>query len=475
MARCANALRYQTAGGIAVGKSLYDQAQGEFYDSWESASHEFREETRRARLTEYIEHARRQVPWYQSRLESFDPRSTTPLQNVPVLTSNDLRELLPPVSRALIAQPHVAPDSGANPPSHTTVNVFQSGGTTGMPKTSLFSNEELNGLDLPNARGFYALGLKPEDRVANLFAVGGLYMTFIHIHRMLQQYGCMNFPFANVTPPDFVHSVSRLFRVNCFTGISSVVLNALRAISDQGAGDIRIDKVFYGGEHFYDADKEEIRRKFGTELIAAPGYGTVDTWYIGYQCLKIPTGVFHAHDDQTWIEIVDEETGKACAPGETGMMYATAFPRRLTPVVRYRVGDRAQWLSDPCPCGRTTPTFRLLGRGDDVLRVGYDSIDYESIQKLVCRIPELSGSVQIEKRRVEGKDQLVLRVETESSPSDYPRLGERLEHALLETRPSFRSFVEKGTVWPVRIELLAPGALPRNTRTGKLIRVIDSI
>ena len=52
------------------------------------------------------------------------------------------------------------------------------------------------------------------------------------------------------------------------------------------------------------------------------------------------------------------------------MLYATALPRRLTPIVRYRVGDRARWLGCRCACGRTTPLFELLGRGDDILRIG---------------------------------------------------------------------------------------------------------
>src|SRR5262249_34222306 len=157
--------------------------------------------------------------------------------------------------------------------------------------------------------------LTPQDRVCNLFAVGGLYMTFLHINRMLQQYGCMNFPFSNHTPVDFIRTVAKLFKVNCITGIASVALNCLRGMDKLGLDGIRIKKLYYGGEHFYEADKREVRDKYGVEIVAAPGYGTVESWYLGYQCLSCPTGVFHAHDDQSYLEIVDEETGRACKPG----------------------------------------------------------------------------------------------------------------------------------------------------------------
>ena len=441
--------------------SLLDEIQSPFYDPWESVPRDEREPIIRSRLDEYIRHARA-LAFYRDRLAEYAPRDEHPLKGVPVLSSGQLRELLPPKSDALLA--------GQGP-----YNVFQSGGTTGFPKTTLFSHEELEALTLPNARGFYALGLKREDRVANLFAVGGLYMTFLHINRMLQQYGCMNFPFSNHTPVDFIHGVSRLFKINCIAGITSVALSALRGMKEIGLDGIRIEKLFYGGEHIYEADVNEIRRTFGTKVIAAPGYGAVDTWYIGYQCSSAALGVFHAHDDQTYIELVNEETGAHCAPGEIGIMYATAFPRRITPIVRYQVGDRAYWLAEPCPCGRTTPLFKLLGRADDCLRIGFDSVDYNFVQGVVSSIPGLTGNVQIKKERDSGKDRLVVRVETEADPKEYPALSARLEDLVVSGRPSLRHFIHDGTVHPVRIELLPPGTLERNSRTGKLMRVVDAL
>ncbi|MCC7441050.1 MAG: hypothetical protein IT285_05435, partial [Bdellovibrionales bacterium] len=357
----------------------------EIFDSWEVESAQTRQDVIRARLGEYVDYARERVPYWAERLASYDPKAEHPLAALPPLTSDDLRPLLPPQGMGLLADPKAA------------ITYFQSGGTTGMPKSALFGDAEIEALAQPNARGFYALGLRGDDRVGNQFAVGGLYMTFIHINRMLQQYGCANFPFANNTPVDFVHTVTKLFKLNVFTGITSVVLTTLRGLADMGLDGINIQKVFYGGEHVYEADKEELRRKLGVELIAAPGYGTVDTWYIGYQCLKTPTGVFHAHDDQTYIEIVNEDTGRHAGPGEIGMLYATAFPRRVTPVLRYRVGDRAEWLPGHCTCGRTTPLFRLHGRGDDVLRIGYDSVDYGFVQEAVLAVQGLSGTVQMRK------------------------------------------------------------------------------
>ena len=181
------------------------------------------------------------------------------------------------------------------------------------------------------------------------------------------------------------------------------------------------------------------------------------------------------HDDQVHLEIVDEATGKHCDSGEIGMLYATPYLRKVTPIIRYRVGDRARWIESACPCGRTTPTFKLLGRGDDVLRIGYDSVDYGAVQSVVTEVKGLSGSIQMEKIRDEGRDLLVVRVESDLTGEASKVASEELARLILDNRPSLREFIEKGTVWPLKVEVVAPGSLPRNSRTGKLRRVIDAI
>jgi phenylacetate-coenzyme A ligase PaaK-like adenylate-forming protein len=245
-------------------------------------------------------------------------------------------------------------------------------------------------------------------------------------------------------------------------------------MAELGLDGVRIEKFFYGGEHLYDAEKAELRERYGVRRVASPCYGTVDTWYIGYQCEVCPTGVFHAHDDQCFMEVWDEEADRPCAVGEAGMLYATALPRRLTPIVRYRVGDRARWLDARCPCGRTTPLFELLGRGDDVLRIGpFYSVNYAYIQECVGRVKGLSGTVQMQKEREAGRDRLVVRVETRVPAKARPALASALAREILSRRTAFQKGIAQKTVWPVRVELVDEGRLPRNPRTGKLIRVID--
>jgi phenylacetate-coenzyme A ligase PaaK-like adenylate-forming protein len=451
-----------------VKRSLFASKQGQFYHSFETFNEEARQEYMRKALSRIIEVART-TPFYRDRLLEVDLHSDAPLKKVPVLTSNDLRTQVPPGGIGMLTRGGLA-----NEPLQCS--VFQSGGTTGTPKTSLFSFEEMELINQCNARGFFAVGLNEHDRVANLWAVGGLYMTFVHMNRMLMEYGCTSFPFSNQTPIEFIHGVAKLFDINCFTGITSVVLNCLREIHQREPDSLRIKKMFFGGEHIYDSDRREMQEKFGIEVVQAPGYGTIDSWYLGYQCSSCTNGFFHAFDDMVHLEIVDEETGLHCQRGEVGMLYATALHRTLTPIIRYRVGDKARWVVESgCSCERTTPRFELLGRGDDVLRIGYDSVDYSFIQSLACRIPGASGRIQLEKMRRDGRDQLIVRIETERLKAEHLVMTQMLTDLFLNERPSFAEFLKKGTIWPLVVEWLVENQLPQNPRTGKLIRVIDSV
>ncbi|MCK5582483.1 MAG: hypothetical protein KAI33_01765, partial [Elusimicrobiales bacterium] len=136
---------------------------------------------------------------------------------------------------------------------------------------------------------------------------------------------------------------------------------------------------------------------------------------------------------------------------------------------------RAIWLKEKCSCGRTTPVFKLLGRSDDTLRIGFDSIDYEYMQKAVGKTGKLSSSVQMEKIREAGRDRLIVRAETNAPQAEYAEIAKLLENEIMKNRDTLRESILNGAVRPLKIEILKYGDIARNPRTGKLTRVIDAL
>lgn len=61
----------------------------------------------------------------------------------------------------------------------TEGHVFSSGGTSGNPKYSFYSNKEFEQVAEMLAIGYQSQGLQPGDLCANLFAAGNMWSSFL--------------------------------------------------------------------------------------------------------------------------------------------------------------------------------------------------------------------------------------------------------------------------------------------------------
>jgi phenylacetate-coenzyme A ligase PaaK-like adenylate-forming protein len=68
---------------------------------------------------------------------------------------------------------------------------------------------------------------------------------------------------------------------------------------------------------------------------------------------------YHLREADLLIEVVDPDNGTPLSSGEEGEVVFTTLTRQAMPLIRYRTGDRAAWLVDPCPCGSI---MRRLGK-----------------------------------------------------------------------------------------------------------------
>jgi len=90
---------------------------------------------------------------------------------------------------------------------------------------------------------------------------------------------------------------------------------------------------------------------------------------VGYVALQCPvSGLYHIQSEDVLVEVIDD-SGKHCAPGETGHVVVTSLHNFAMPFIRYALGDHAV-VGGTCPCGRTLPTLeRILGRTRNMLQL----------------------------------------------------------------------------------------------------------
>ena len=112
----------------------------------------------------------------------------------------------------------------------------------------------------------------------------------------------------------------------------------------------------------------------------------------------------HLHDQQLFIEILDDE-GNAVADGEIGEVVATTFGVEAMPLIRYRTGDCAAIFREPCECGRTTPRLGpVVGRKHQKLKFKGASLFPSTLATVLEKMKNVESFVIIARRESELSD-----------------------------------------------------------------------
>lgn len=99
------------------------------------------------------------------------------------------------------------------------------------------------------------------------------------------------------------------------------------------------------------------RRAWGVPAVDV--YTCEESGHLALQCPDHEH--YHVQSENVYLELVDVD-GEPCPPGVPGRVLITSLHNFATPLIRYEVGDYAEWGA-PCPCGRGLPVLnRIAGR-----------------------------------------------------------------------------------------------------------------
>jgi phenylacetate-CoA ligase len=171
----------------------------------------------------------------------------------------------------------------------------------------------------------------------------------------------------------------------------------------------------------------------------------------------------HIWSDEFLIETIDPDTQEVLPPGTRGEMVFTMLTREAMPLLRYRTKDLAIINWQKCACGRSHPrVMRIRGRSDDMLIVGGVNVFPSQIEDVLMSQDELGEQFQIilETDRLDH-----LHIQVEVSPVRWGNVDMKALAAKVEKE------LQATLTLRARVELLAPGTIPRTE--GKAKRVID--
>ena len=140
---------------------------------------------------------------------------------------------------------------------------------------------------------------------------------------------------------------------------------------------------------------------------------------------------------------------------------------------RYAIGDVGQWMLEAqgaCPCGRSAPRFRLLGRTGDVFpNWGSFFLNFRKFTDILSNIAGYAGDLQIQLDEAGLKERLTLRVSRGQGLT-----AETARQLCLDHYGDLHEAVTVDGTLVFEVEELSPEEFKRSPSSGKLLGIVDA-
>jgi phenylacetate-CoA ligase len=210
-----------------------------------------------------------------------------------------------------------------------------------------------------------------------------------------------------------------------------------------------------GGEPAFRARLEE---GWGAQVTEAMGIGDIGVSLWGECAAR--DGMHLGARGFVHAELVDAGTGAArpLEDGATGELVLTHLRHRAAPHLRFRTRDHVEVRTSPCPCGRTGPRVRCIGRTDDMVIVRGVNVFPSAVRDVVSSFaPRVSGHILVRAAGA-GTQPLPVSVELAAGAATEPALAEAIRARLRDV-----------LVVQTRIDLVPWGSLGRSAYKSRLV------
>ena len=270
--------------------------------------------------------------------------------------------------------------------------IYSTSGTTGSPSYVPLTAGDLDNWVTGSARSYAASGIRAGDKIvstynAGPFAAGAALAAF-------ERLGLCHIPVGTGRTDRLLRAIEELRP-------EAVVLTPSYAAHIVEQADLRgssVQRVLVagepgGGEPAFRARLEE---GWGAKVTEVMGVGDVGVSLWG-ECEE-QDGMHLGARGLVHAELIDPETGAALelADGAAGELVLTHLRHRAAPLLRFRTRDHVVVRTAPCPCGRTAPRIRCVGRTDDMLIVRGVNVFPSAVREVVGEFaPAVSGHVVV--------------------------------------------------------------------------------
>jgi phenylacetate-CoA ligase len=342
------------------------------------------------------------------------------------------------------------------------VRIYSTSGTTGTPSYIPLTAGDLENWVTGSARSYAASGVAAGQRIvstynAGPFVAGAALASFDRI-------GLCHIPVGTGNTERLMRAIE-LLRPEAAVLTPSYAAHLVEWAAERDM-DLRassIERVLVAGEPGggEPAFREQLQAGWGARVTEAMGIGDIGVSLWG-ECEE-QDGMHLGARGFVHAELVDPESAAAVPmdDGASGELVLTHLRHRAAPLLRFRTRDHVRVRMSPCPCGRTGPRIRCIGRTDDMLIVRGVNVFPSAVREVVSGFaPRVSGHILVKPRAPGVKQDPPLPVSVElargatADPALADAIRERLRSVLVvQTRP----------------ELVPWGSLQRSEYKSKLV------
>jgi phenylacetate-CoA ligase len=309
------------------------------------------------------------------------------------------------------------------------VRIYSTSGTTGTPSYIPLTAGDLANWVAGSARSYAASGVAAGQRLvstygAGPFAAGAALDAFERI-------GLTHIPVGTGNTERLVRAIEQL-RPEAAALTPSYAAHVAESFDMR---DSSVERVLVagepgGGEPAFRAQLEE---GWGARVTEAMGIGDIGISLWG-ECEE-QDGMHLGARGFVHAELIDPDTGEPLAmdDGARGELVLTHLRHRAAPLLRFRTRDHVEVRTRPCPCGRTGPRIRCLGRTDDMLIVRGVNVFPSAVREVVGAFaPDVSGHILVRPRDegVKQEPPLPVSVELAQGATADPALAESIRERL---------------------------------------------
>ena len=299
-------------------------------------------------------------------------------------------------------------------PREQIIDYITTSGTLGEPVTFACTNHDLERLAYNERKSFACAGLNQHSVVQLMTTLDKRFMAGLAYWLGLRELGAGVIRVGNGIPELQWDTIERLHpdAVMC---VPSFILRLIE-YARQHSIDYRhssIRKIIGIGEGLRNQDLSlnMLGQRIHELWPEVELYATYSSTEMSATFSECPYGQGgHVHPELIIVEIIGED-GHPVPDGQAGEVVITTLGVEAMPLLRFRTGDVAAKLAQPCACGRHSYRLTpLLGRKNNMLKLKGTTIYPPAINDVLDNVDYVENYVVIARMSAAGTDEVLVKV-----------------------------------------------------------------